>query len=326
MEEYIQTIMGIIVSIILFWIGYRQTIGAKKERIKAANDKLIDTILRRVVLEDYHPKIDDINRIIEGKSRDFKVREKDLLSSVQILNTIYTRIFENDLIPQELRDKNIEKLGGLFSEEKKIDKTQDIDLILNKSKSRDKDIKYFNLFAILLGLTSSIIGVLVASSKSIFEQQLSFDNNSLLFSIFGSLIAVTTVYVFIRFKDRQESSDSKNISPIIEFVNFEKEVMELLKKLNASIQLPPDNKDAGFDLGILKDNKKIAIEIKAWRMRPPISIINHTIQRLQNAMNKSGYSKGIIITKEKINIPDKLVTNENIKIITLNELKRYLLE
>ena len=124
MDAYIQTLLGIVVSIILFWIAYRQTIGAKKERIKAANDKLIDTILRRVVLEDYHPKIEEINRIIEGKSRDFKVREKDLLSSAQILNTIYTRIFENDLITQELRDKNIEKLGSLFDDEKKSQKTQ----------------------------------------------------------------------------------------------------------------------------------------------------------------------------------------------------------
>ena len=53
MEGYLQTGVGILVSLILFVIGYRQTIGAKKERSKNANISIIRTIMRRMVLEDY---------------------------------------------------------------------------------------------------------------------------------------------------------------------------------------------------------------------------------------------------------------------------------
>ncbi|WP_076915310.1 MULTISPECIES: hypothetical protein [unclassified Pseudoalteromonas] len=52
MEGYLQTGVGILVSLILFVIGYRQTIGAKKERSKNANISIIRTIMRRMVLED----------------------------------------------------------------------------------------------------------------------------------------------------------------------------------------------------------------------------------------------------------------------------------
>ena len=109
-------------------------------------------------------------------------------------------------------------------------------------------------------------------------------------------------------------------------MNFEKEVIDLIKTFKVSIQLPQDNKDNTFDVGIIKNSKKIALEIKAWRMRPPIGYINRTVQRLQNAMSKNNYEEGIIITKEKISIPDRFIPNVNIRLMTLSELKKYLNE
>ena len=40
MGNYALGSLGIIVSIILFLIGYRQTVGAKKERISSANTEI----------------------------------------------------------------------------------------------------------------------------------------------------------------------------------------------------------------------------------------------------------------------------------------------
>jgi hypothetical protein len=68
MEGYLQTGLGILVSLILFVIGYRQTIGAKKERTKNANSSITRVIMRRMVLEDYSPVYKDITRVIEGKA------------------------------------------------------------------------------------------------------------------------------------------------------------------------------------------------------------------------------------------------------------------
>ena len=94
MENYLLSILGIAVSIMLFLIGYRQTIGAKKERIKSANSEVEKIMVRRIVLESYTAKPIDIARLIEGKARDFRVKVGDLLSDSQIMNCIYTRILE----------------------------------------------------------------------------------------------------------------------------------------------------------------------------------------------------------------------------------------
>lgn len=57
MDGYIQTAIGVLVSVVFFVIGYRQTIGARKERAAAANRAVYKALLRRLVLESYSPKL-----------------------------------------------------------------------------------------------------------------------------------------------------------------------------------------------------------------------------------------------------------------------------
>lgn len=99
MDGYLQTGIGIAVSILLFWLSYRQTIGAKKERTKNANKSLHRAVMRRMVLEDYTPKYKNISRVLEGKAREFNTSANDMLSEEQVLNSIYTEVFDSDLIP-----------------------------------------------------------------------------------------------------------------------------------------------------------------------------------------------------------------------------------
>ena len=62
MSEYLLGIAGIAISVGLFFVGYRQTIGAKKERIRSANDETEKILVRRIVLEEYTPRVEDIAR------------------------------------------------------------------------------------------------------------------------------------------------------------------------------------------------------------------------------------------------------------------------
>lgn len=105
LEAYAQTALGIVVSIALFLVGYRQTIGARKERALAANVSLQRALLRRLVLEDYRPSTADMVRLIDGKAREFRVSQTDLLQPEQVLITLFTEVFDSDLIsPPQRRD------------------------------------------------------------------------------------------------------------------------------------------------------------------------------------------------------------------------------
>lgn len=314
MDTYLQTGIGILVSVLLFLVGYRQTIGARKERIKTANEKLLETILRRIILENYSPKKDEISRLIEGKARDYKVKHKDLLSVDQILNTIYTRIFENDLISQDQREENIERLSLLFIVEKREFK-QDIEQSFEKSKYKNRNV--FNSLVVLLGLVSSIIGAFLVYYKNL--ENLDY---SVLMTVVGSLIATIIVYLFIRFKDNQESSEEYDLprNPFKDSVKFENEVIIQLRKLNVDINMP-NGKDDGYDLIAIINGEKVAIEIKYWRQRPPLSYIKQIISRLNMSLQKEGIKKGLVITNDSFGLNEKIRIDDNIQILTLNELK-----
>jgi hypothetical protein len=319
MEQYLQTALGIFVSLFLFIIGYRQTIGARKERVRACNEKLIETILRRIILEKYIPKKDDIKRLIEGKARDYKVKQKDLLTEDQILNTIYTKIFENDLISQEQRDENIERLTELFVVDKKHI-IQDLDSSFTNEKDKSRR-NFINIVTFLLAIISTTIGAFVVS----FESFASFDkllNSSILYTILGSLASIIAVYTFLRLKDFQESSEEVELpkNPYRDYVKFERDVVIQLKKLQIEI-IFPNSKDDGFDLIAIINGEKVAIEIKFWRQRPPFSFLRQVLIRLKSSMEKEDIKRGLIITNDKFGLDEKLKLDENIEIIELKELR-----
>ncbi|MBB6326009.1 hypothetical protein FHS59_001637 [Algoriphagus iocasae] len=318
MEQYLQTAIGIFVSVFLFILGYRQTIGARKERVKTCNEKLIETILRRIILEKYNPKKDDVKRLIEGKARDYKVKQKDLLSEDQILNTIYTRIFENDLISQEQRDENIERLSALFVVEKKqINQDLDISFLNNKDRTR----KFINTITILLAFISTTVGVLVVSFDSVFSVDKIFDSN-ILVTVLGSIAAIITVYTFLRVKDYQESSEEVDLpkNPYRDHVKFEREVVLQLKKLNIETIIP-NSKDVGFDLIAIINGEKVAVEIKYWRLRPPFVFLRQVLNRLKSSMDKERITRGLVVTNDKFGLDEKLKIEDNIDIIDIKELK-----
>lgn len=86
------SVVGIVVSVGLFLIAYRQTVGAKRERTVSTNQEVEKVLVRRVVLESYIPDVNAITWLLEGKARDFRVRPSDLLAEEQVLNSIFTRI------------------------------------------------------------------------------------------------------------------------------------------------------------------------------------------------------------------------------------------
>ncbi|HEY2846801.1 MAG TPA: hypothetical protein VGI80_03225, partial [Pyrinomonadaceae bacterium] len=110
MEAYLLTGAGIIVSVALFLLGYRQTIGAKKERIGAANANLKRILMRRIVQEEYRPDPNDIELLIGGVAREYRIGEGDTLSPEDLLGSIYTDIAASDLIQAEQRNEILRRV------------------------------------------------------------------------------------------------------------------------------------------------------------------------------------------------------------------------
>src|SRR5437016_4204716 len=69
-----------------------------------------------MVLENYEPRYSDISRLLEGKAREFQVSADDLYSEEQVLNQLFTEVFDNDLIAPSQRTEIEKRLEDVFSQ------------------------------------------------------------------------------------------------------------------------------------------------------------------------------------------------------------------
>ena len=316
MEGYLQTGLGILVSLVLFIIGYRQTIGAKKERSKNANISIVRTMMRRMVLEDYAPVYKDIARIIEGKAREFQVSSTDLLSEEQILNSLYTEVFDSDLISPSQRIEIEKRLNITFEQVER----EPIKTTLSEFQQikREKKSKKESLIAMIL--STSILGTLTSSLYSFYETK-SFEPDSL-FSTIGVLvgsIAVLTALITYRKSKEVDVIHSKSSSSILSS-EFESDIAKVLIKNGFKFVIEPNLKGLHPDFLVNVNGKKIAIEVKSWQGPVPLHILRKTIEYLQKLVASEDVDEAILVTRKSDGIPDGSFDNSNISVLTINEL------
>lgn len=320
MDAPLQSFIGIGISIILFLIGYRQTVGAKKERVRAANTDIEKTLLRRTVLEAYKPTVPDIVRLIEGKARDHRVRIADLLSPSQFLVTLFTRIVESDFVTSDQRETILERINPVL--ETLESKPPEIELIIAKPTKGKELVRALGLIS--LGVFASLVGTLVASLTILQENDTISAYSPTVIMVFSISIIAIVIIIFLQ-KIRESQEDAKQpVSPIQAGVQFEQEVAKLVSSFGYPLKAPATNRGNYFDFLLEIGDRKLIIETKAWSSRPPLPHIRKIAQRLQNAIKNYEATEAILLIKDDTGIPLKYFENLNIKIMTLKSFKIYL--
>ena len=174
---------------VLFLFGYRQTIGARKKRVRAANNAVHRALVRRMVLESYQPRYDDITRILEGKAREFQVSADDLYSEEQVLNQLFTEVFDNDLIAPLQRTEIEKRLEDVFS--RSITRKDEVEKSAEQisSPSKDQKDRLIWLMAVATSAIEAVTAFLLIVRK---EGTLITDNT---FSDVRLLVPVLGVFV-----------------------------------------------------------------------------------------------------------------------------------
>lgn len=321
MENYVFGILGILVSIILFLIGYRQTVGAKRERTTSANNDIEKILLRRTVIENYNPTIADISRLIEGKARDFKVKVSDLYSEEEFLNIIFTRILETDFLNQDQRDNIIHRIYPILveAESEPIEESEYAEL---KEEKKETTWKYF-ISVFFAGIASIIGGLisLIPELKNIATNQIQLSTTTLL--IVGISFSIIILIIIInKVKELQEKPNDKKTS-IQEYLDFEKQIYSILEKHNQAVGAS-SARDKGYDFVIEKEKGKILIEVKNWSSKVPPIFLKRTIERINDALIKENAKEAIIVTKTPIDYSKNIIGEFPIKIMSLKELRNYL--
>ena len=321
MEVDIQTLFGIAASVFLFLLSYRQTVGAKKERVGIANNEIQQTIVKRIILESYTPNVAELSRLIDGKARDHRVKGNDLMSINQILNTVFTRIIESDLIVSDQRKIFLEQLNPILVavEESPIKETEVMEI------ESTTGLKYQRMSPLLFAIIASIIGALLSTFPYSQEETFSLLSNEIIgvFILIISIIAL--ILILFKFKESQEEPSKSSLFE--KSFDFEKEVGKFIEKLEVLKPYPSHNHryESGYDYYIEIKGEGIIIEVKYWSKSVPSKILQLTIDRLQRVLkSKENVGKAIIVTKNSIYCPSDVLQDEHIDIMSFKEFKNYL--
>lgn len=319
MENYILGLLGIFVSVILFLIGYRQTIGAMKERVRIANSDLEKILLRRIVLESYSPDLEDITRLIEGKSRDYKVKIANLLSEAQLLNTIFTRIIETDFISPSQRKEIIERIIPVITKAEKIPLDDEKISYLPNTKQKI----YSKNIILLMGFITSILGSSLVLVPNLLSQDLFKDkfmiSTTLIVTMIISFIIILVIFLSYRLRESQEENSSNSLESYIEFEN---EVAYVLKRSGLKWYIP-ENKDDGYEFIVEKADKKLLVEVVNWSRKPPSGFLQRKYAQIKAAINKGDGQEAIIVTKT-LSVPPFRYEDSKINIMVLREFRNFL--
>ncbi|MFY3626013.1 hypothetical protein ACOTFH_05250 [Achromobacter xylosoxidans] len=235
MEGYIQTGIGVAFSVVFFLIGYRQTIGARNERIRSANRSIYKALLRRLVLEDYLPKVEEINRLIEGKAHEHRVTVGDLYPNEQVLNQVFAEVFDNDFIAPEKRLEIEARISQAFDELDSRRKSPGDPLAFSAGYQRQKRLA--TVLSILASLSGALVSLLLVLKRDSgdegptdFEQ---FIPIGLVFVV--SMVAVLAISIVKKAREAPNDAErattqeraqlSQEVSGILRLLGLEYEVV-----------------------------------------------------------------------------------------------------
>ncbi len=261
MLDILLGIAGILVSVLLFLLGYRQTVGAKKERIGACNQALEKILVRRIVLESHAPTPLDIERLIQGKAHDYRVRPADLFSVNQTLNAVYTRITESDLIPAESRQTILDRILPALTESESEPDEELPSGSGSRSVSTAKGVA-------LLAIGTSMIGALTPALPNLIKLNLSDPNllKVIALTAAASLGVITALAFFYRIRASQEDIPTR--AQEFEWESrFESKVAASLRRIGVTIHRLQHTRYGDFF--IEKNGRKVLLELKTWPRRLP---------------------------------------------------------
>jgi hypothetical protein len=262
-----------------------------------------------------------VARLLEGKARDFRVRADDLLSEGQILNAVYTRVIESDLIPADQRTEIVDRIAPALTQSEGAPVEEEAEAAAVGTKAW---FSRTTSAVVAMGLATSIVGALVASVPEIVNLDTKFPNliRTALATGALSLLVIGAWILLLRVRTAQDEVPTRG-AELERYVRFESEVAATLKRLGVSVLTVP--RGAAGDFLVERNGQRYLLEVKAWRNPLPARIVAEIAERTKRAAESLGGAEPIIVTRASISNTSR-PTIEGIKILTLNELRNYLLK
>lgn len=296
------TAVGVLVSVALFAFTYRQTVGATRERARAATDELASGLIRLIVDEAFVPAPSDMQDMLDAQALTHRVSANAMPSVEQLRGLLLARLVLLEYVPR--KDKSVLMLV-LADAKDAADEPLSVAAAAQTQASRGSSVSQF-----LIGLASiagGLVAVVLATSQL---QQTAQGRDALLISLTASTAAV--LLLFLVFRSRSGGS----VSTSLNLYDYERQADHALRDLLNTLEIkhrvggPRD----GYDYKVWLGDEVILIELKHARRGIADA------KRLAAAVKEEGAANGILVVDAKGRVPDV----PGIRTMTFKEFLRFL--
>ena len=180
-------VLGTIITLITFWVGYKKTIGAQEERVCSANHDLVSSMVRRVAVERQAMDAGQYQLLRGAKALPIGLPVERLIAFGDALSIVLLDIIDNNFLDQAAKAAIIALLDQSRSTTPEGP---------DKKNERDKKESKMREAALAsLGFLSAFTGLVVAFSATWFVREPRWDSPAIV--DFGKiailLLALTAV-------------------------------------------------------------------------------------------------------------------------------------
>jgi len=315
LDTALGTALGAVLSLALFAFSYRQTVGARRERIRSANGEMGRVLIKRFVQDSGHPSLKDLERYIEGKAREHQVSPSGLLSAEELLTNVYARIFEDDLLDTPRRDKAGERIKALLDQ---LDREPE-DLWPSAADGEMSAESRRRLIGVMAA-TTAMVGSLAALLPAIDGQGGQVRAVSYLAALVASLGVIGAVIAVLRLRYEDDPEQARD-SSIQRAAHLEKSVERVVKRYGGERL---DGPDRGLDFLVERQGRRLGIEVKAWSRPLPRSLVDRALERAALAGQRLGVDEVLFVTPNRPPPSTRDLDGGMLRWITIDELAAVL--
>jgi len=300
---------GLGVPLIIFFITYKKTVGASKEREKTAYREIVSLIAKLIAHEEIKPNFDIINGLIKSKAREYKVN-LDVSYIPPIFEDVLAKFIENEFISQNVKKNLIDKVQLTQKEIFEAKETKEATVSEKEVLFHEIDKLILSpLLAILIPLLILFVAIFQAISarETVVLPTLSYSKEIIIVALIAILmIIIFTVILYylkneeIKYKERKNMKYGVTIFEDIVFAALVNAFPngDIMKNVILN-----NGKEVDFLLTI--NDEKIPIEVKYH------TVLLKSVKIFKDIMVKSNINKAILITNSSVNPKVRKFTDEN---------------
>jgi hypothetical protein len=266
-------------------VSYQKTFGARKERATQAYNEVIRILIRNLLNNNRVLAIPEINRILQTKSRENKVKVSDLPDEISCVFALYTRIAEDEMLPSKNREELLSEINTYLEQVEREAPTVVEEI---EKPPPAKEEAYLRSSEFYLALVSIATGLIAGLILNFLTATATLNILNMLPPIAVTITAVIGITsVFARMREKSTTL----VMPTVEAVDFEDRIFKILKELGDTkkeFSLPEGLPSIRFDFFLMRGGSKFLIEVKWFRSYASNSSIRrlNAIARTIKDLNK----------------------------------------